>query len=105
MAVELLPETQQLLTGYVEHNQERLFALIGDLVRRASENTPPQGNEGACQQYVASVLQAARWEPDVYELNTVATLRDHSLFVKGREYAGRPNLGARRKGARARADR
>src|SRR6202035_2509203 len=42
---------------------------------------------------------AARWEPDVYELDAVAALRNHPLFVKGREYAGRPNLGSRRKGS------
>ena len=63
-------------------------------MRRASENTPPVGDEGACQQYIASALQAAGWEPDIYELDSVAGLRDHPIFVDGREYAGRPNIGS-----------
>src|ERR1700722_14348884 len=99
MVLERQPEIQQRLIDYVEQNQSRLFALIGDLVRRASENTPPLGNEGACQQYIASALRAAGWEPDVYELDSVAGLRDHPLFVGGREYAGRPNIGSRRRGS------
>ena len=94
----MAPDIQKRLIDYVEDNQGRLFALIGDLVRRASENTPPVGNEGACQQYIASALEAASWEPDVYELGSVAGLRDHPLFVGGREYAGRPNIGSRRPG-------
>jgi len=99
MGSEIPPELQQHLTDYVERNQGRLFALIGDLVRHASENTPPVGNEGACQRYIASALRAATWEPDVYELDSVAGLRDHPLFFDGRQYAGRPNIGARRQGS------
>ena len=90
---------EEHLIDYVERNQGRLFALIGDLVRRASENTPPVGSEGACQQYIASALRAAAWDPDVYELASVAGLQEHPLFVGGRDYTGRPNIGARRRGS------
>ncbi len=83
---------------YVAGRHERLYGLIAALVREASENTPPTGKEGACQRYAASVLEAAGWMPELYEMSAVAGLTDHPLFAGGREYAGRPNLGARRKG-------
>jgi acetylornithine deacetylase len=87
------------LLAYVEQHQDRLFTLIGDLVRRPSQNTPPDGAEGACQKYVESVLRGCGWQPDVYDLTQVQGLREHPLFVEGRNYAGRPNVGARRRGS------
>ena len=93
------PDLQQRLTDYVDSSRERLISLIADLVRHRSENTPPVGQEGACQQYVASVLSAAGWTPDTYELGTVPGLHAHPVYVAGRDYAGRPNVGARRMGA------
>ena len=86
------------LTGYVDHHRERLFHLIGDLVRLNSENIPPNGNEGDCQRYVASVLESSGWTPDLYNLDSVPDLTAHELYFAGRNYAGRPNVGARRKG-------
>ncbi len=93
------PDLQQRLIGYVDSSRQRLISLIADLVRHPSENTPPVGHEGPCQQYVASVLSAAGWAPDTYELDTVPGLHSHPVYEAGREYAGRPNLGARRPGA------
>ena len=93
------PDLQQRLTDYVDSSRERLISLIADLVRHRSENTPPVGQEGACQQYVASVLSAAGCTPDSYELGTVPGLYAHPVYVAGRDYAGRPNIGARRVGA------
>lgn len=89
---------EERIVEYVEQHSGRLFTLIGDLVRINSENMPPRGNEGDCQQYAASVLRVAGWKPDLYMLPDVAGLRDHPLYVGGREYAGRPNLGACQKG-------
>jgi acetylornithine deacetylase len=89
---------EEYLIEYVERRNQRLFEIIGDLVRRNSENTPPTGNEGDCQHYAASVLRAAGWEPDLYELDSVAGLHSHPLYAGGREYGGRPNMGARRTG-------
>ncbi|MFN7997472.1 MAG: M20/M25/M40 family metallo-hydrolase [Bryobacteraceae bacterium] len=94
----MLTDTQPQLIDHVESNQNRLFTLIGDLVRRNSENMPPAGREGECQQYIASVLERAGWQPDLYELDSVQGLQDHPLYYGGRNYTGRPNLGARRKG-------
>lgn len=84
--------------GYVAGNQHRLVKLIQDLVQRPSENIPPNGAEASCQQYVASILQDAGCEPDVYTLNEVEGLSKHPLFVAGRNYINRPNVAVRRKG-------
>ena len=59
---------QERLISYVDRHHDRLFAIIGDLVRSNSENTPPTGNEGDCQRYAASVLRNAGWDPDLYRL-------------------------------------
>ncbi|MEP7366316.1 MAG: M20/M25/M40 family metallo-hydrolase [Acidobacteriota bacterium] len=83
---------------YVEENRERLFQIAGDLVRLNSENMPPAGREGECQRYGAALLRGCGWEPELYELSEVAGLREHALFAGNREYAGRPNLAARRRG-------
>jgi acetylornithine deacetylase len=91
-------EFEQRLIDYVDHNRERLFALIGDLVRRRSENMPPKGDEAICQSYAAEVLLAAGWHAEIYELANVRGLYEHPMYVPGREYANRPNLAARRTG-------
>lgn len=89
---------EKQLTRYVDQHRDRLVEIVRDLVRIPSENTPPAGAEGACQQYVAEFLRAQGWEPLVYELNQVPGLNDHPLFHGGRDYSGRPNVGARKFG-------
>ena len=91
--------SRQELIDYVSSHREPLFALIQELVRRPSENTPPSGAEEACQRFIASRLAAAGYDPDVYEFTEVAGLADHPLFVPDRDYTARPNVAARRKGA------
>jgi acetylornithine deacetylase len=86
------------ICDYVESHSERLFGHIRELVRRDSQNTPPVGREAEAQQYLASLLNDCGWQAELYELDDVPGLRQHELFFGGREYAGRPNLGARRKG-------
>src|SRR5947209_3623951 len=87
------------LTGYVDQHRDRLIEIIRDLVRIPSQNTPPVGAEAACQLYVAHFLRNQGWEPLSYALHQVPRIRHHRLFRGGREYAGRPNLGARKTGA------
>lgn len=90
--------TESQLCRYVEGRQDRLLEIVTDLVRIPSENTPPTGNEGACQRRVAEYLRELGWEPVLYELGEVAGLRDHPLYFEGRDYGGRPNVGARHRG-------
>jgi len=83
----------------VEGNRDRLIGIIQELVRIPSENTPPTGAELRCQQYVAGFLRQCGLEPAVYGFDQVPGLEQHPLFWQGRDYANRPNVGARRKGA------
>lgn len=87
------------LLAYVVENRDRLFGLIGDLVRLNSQNMPPTGRETPCQRYIAAKLHEAGWQPDLYSLSTLKGLAEHPLFTPGRDYAGRANLGARREGS------
>jgi acetylornithine deacetylase len=83
---------------YVDQHRSRLVGLTRDLVRIPSENKPPNGSERACQEYIAGVLRAAGWEPDLYDIGELPGLREHPIFWPGRNYSARPNLGARRAG-------
>jgi acetylornithine deacetylase len=89
-------ETQ--LTSYVDQNRDRLVEIVRDLVRMPSENTPPVGAEAGCQNYVADFLRSQGWEPLMYELDQVPGIHDHPVFRGGRDYSGRPNVGARKTG-------
>ncbi|HEY3440755.1 MAG TPA: M20/M25/M40 family metallo-hydrolase [Paludibaculum sp.] len=83
---------------YVQERRQQLIALVQELVRIPSENMPPTGAEAACQQYAASVLKAAGWECNLYDLLAVPGLLRHPTFWPGRLYEDRPNLIARRLG-------
>ena len=93
-----MPTISQV-SGYVAANRDELFSLVQKLVRCSSENTPPIGAESDVQQLIATRLRAAGSEPDVYELSEVSGLTQHRLFHPGRDYRGRPNVAARRKGS------
>src|SRR5579872_645814 len=89
---------QKRLSSYVDDHQDNLVAIIQDLVRIPSENTPPVGNEEAVQQHIARFLRAHGLETDLYHFHEVKGLQEHPLFWPGREYGNRPNVDARRKG-------
>src|SRR5208283_5577486 len=90
---------EKQLCDYVESHRDRLVEIIRDLVRIPSENKPPLGTERECQEYTAGFLGAVGLQPDVYELSEVDGLLDHPLYWPGNNYANRPNVGARKKGA------
>jgi acetylornithine deacetylase len=86
------------LDAYVESNQDQLIQIVQELVRIPSENTPPAGNEGTCQRYIADLLQKLSWETMVYQLSEVEGLVSHHLYWPGREYIDRPNVCGRKQG-------
>jgi acetylornithine deacetylase len=86
------------LLHYADGHRDELISALQTLVRTPSENTPPTGGEGACQRYCESYLRSAGFITDLYELSEVAGLKEHPLFLGGRDYAGRPNLAAKRRG-------
>ncbi|HXG32478.1 MAG TPA: M20/M25/M40 family metallo-hydrolase [Bryobacteraceae bacterium] len=92
-------ELEDRALRYVEAHAGRLIAIARELVRIPSENTPPTGGEKACQEYVVRFLRDHGWEPVVYSLMEVPGLARHPLYWPGRDYSGRPNVGARRRGS------
>ncbi len=99
MAVASSAQTEQALRGWAARNRDTLVAIARELVRIPSENTPPTGGELACQEYVARFLARYGWEPRLYRPDEIAGVLEHPLYWRGRDYANRPNLGARRRGA------
>jgi acetylornithine deacetylase len=93
-----LSAVEQELTAYVDRHSDRLVHILQDLVRIPSENTPPAGSEGECQKYIAQLLSSSECSPLTYTFDQVPGLDEHPLFMPGREYVNRPNVGARRKG-------
>ena len=91
-------EFEQTLQLYVEKRRDRLIAIIQDLVRIPSENTPPTGDEAQCQRYVTSFLHRQGWQAKVYSPDEVPSLQGHPLFWSGRDYTNRPNVTAQKKG-------
>ena len=87
-----------VLFDFVDERKGRLIEILSELIRLPSENTPPDGAEKRCQQWLARQLEACGLIPDLYLINEVAELHEHLLYFPGRNYASRPNLGALRKG-------
>jgi acetylornithine deacetylase len=97
------PAIDLVLDRALDRLRPRLEKTLSDLVRIPSENFPPRGNESACQRYVADTLRGLDLEPDVYEIKDVAGLTEHAEYWPGRDYAGRPNVNARWRGAGGRS--
>jgi acetylornithine deacetylase len=91
--------TEADLLAYVDARGGELIDLLGRLVRIPSENTPPTGAEGACQEFVAGTLRKSGFQTDVYELDEVGGLREHPLYWPGRDYRGRPNVAGTLRGS------
>jgi acetylornithine deacetylase len=91
-------ETQRLME-LVTERRARLVEIVSNLVRIPSENKPPGGAEHKVQQHIASLLAGAGWQAELYQPDLVPGVREHALFWPGRNYAGRPNLAARKRGS------
>ena len=99
MSTALSAAVEKSLRARAAANRDALVAAIRDLVRIPSENTPPTGNELACQEYVAQSLTRMGWKPDLYRPDEAPGAAGHPLYWHGRDYRNRPNVGARRRGA------
>jgi acetylornithine deacetylase len=74
--------------------RDEIVRVMQDLVRIPSQNMPPVGQEGACQEYIADYLRRHGLTPDVYDLYQAPGLTEHPAFWPGRDYRGRPNVTA-----------
>src|SRR6478736_1208988 len=84
---------------WLRSHRQDLVELTRELVAFASENRPPDGNEGPCQQLVAARLHEAGAEVDVFRPDEVEAAVAHPLWWPGRSYEGRPCVVGRRSGA------
>ncbi|MGB9186102.1 MAG: M20/M25/M40 family metallo-hydrolase [Solirubrobacteraceae bacterium] len=78
-------------TWLAEHRPD-LLELTRELISFPSENRPPRGEEGPCQEFVAGYLNHLGIEPDVFCPDEVDGAIDHVAWWPGREYARRPNV-------------
>jgi acetylornithine deacetylase len=78
--------------AWLEMHKDDLVELVRKLVSFPSENRPPYGEEGPCQEFVADYLRRLGVTPDAFEPDAVDGAVDHAAWWPGREYAGRPNV-------------
>jgi acetylornithine deacetylase len=72
--------------------KDEIVQVMRDLIRIPSQNTPPVGQEKACQEYIANYLVRAGLKADMYEPDQVSALVKHPAFLPGRNYRDRPNV-------------
>lgn len=78
--------------------RDELVGVASDLIRIPSRNAPPDGEEKACQEYIAAYLRRAGLPVEMYEPDQVPGLVEHPDFWPGRNYKGRPNVSSTRAG-------
>jgi acetylornithine deacetylase len=84
-----------VVDSWFDVHRRELLELVRELVSFPTENRPPRGEEGACQEFVSGYLSRLGLEPDLFRPDEVAGAVDHEAWWPGRDYEGRPNVVAR----------
>jgi acetylornithine deacetylase len=78
----------ELLAEY----KDEILRVAQDLIHIPSQNMPPNGQEEACQEYIAGYLRRAGLDAESYEPDQVPGLVEHPSYWPGRTYHHRPNV-------------
>jgi len=78
--------------------RDEIVRVIQDLVRKPSENMPPDGEELASQEYIANYLRQTGLPADMYQPDRVPGMVEHPDFWPGRNYDRRPNVSSELEG-------
>ena len=85
----------ETLNKLIEENRDRLFDLLGQLIRINSENFSSYGNEKECPAYIAELCKAMGLETDFYSPMDLDNFENHPDFFPGRHLEDRYNVTAR----------
>jgi len=87
-----LTAAERRVLAALDAMRHELVAFLQELIRRPSENRPPRGGEGPCQEYIAAALRSLGLQVDVFTPDEVPGIEAHPGWLPGRDYAGRPNV-------------
>ena len=82
----------------IEERKDEIIDLTRELVKTPSENSPPNGDELACQEIIYRFFKEAAIKTDFIYLNDVPGIKKHEAYLAGRNYKNRPNVIAILKG-------
>ncbi|MGE5528586.1 MAG: M20 family metallopeptidase [Patescibacteria group bacterium] len=86
------------LDEVVEGYRDEIIRTTQELVRLPSENIAPRGYEKDAQNYLIGKLKGIEAEVDVFNPEDVPGLHGHEAYFPGRDYTGRFNVVAVRRG-------
>src|SRR5438309_12001719 len=82
--------TAERTAEWLQSHRSDLVELTRSLVGFRSENRPPNGAEGPCQQFVAARLTEIGATVDAFRPDEVEAAVAHDQWWPGRDYRDRP---------------
>jgi len=83
----------------VEAHRDQIIEFVQDLVRIPSVNYPPHGDELACQRLVEGFMRNMALDVDIFKPDAIPGITEHPGWMRGHDYADRPNVVGVRQGA------
>ncbi|MDD3926572.1 MAG: M20/M25/M40 family metallo-hydrolase [bacterium] len=88
----LRSEDMEQVIREADIRQGEVIALLQELVRIPSVNTPPYGDEKVVQEYYARHLRSLGMSVEIYEVDEVPGFDTHPGRLETHDMAGRPNV-------------